>query len=288
MPKKYKTAVALRHAIEDRLAKIAGQEKVSVERLRRHVAFERLLSRIFSYPHSLWILKGGYAMELRLKRARATKDVDLAMSEGILASLKAEEVWDSVFDHLVKALAIDLDDFFTFEIRKKPASLFAPPFGGMRFFVDAILGTRLFARFQIDIGAGDIELLPTEVLKSKNLLSFAGFDCPLFPAISKEQQFAEKLHAYTKIRKGRMGTRIKDLIDMVLLIQEGSMKTAKVLEALHMTFNKRNTHPLPSELPVPPQEWLKRFDSLTTECQLVITLADAFELTNAYYSSLKM
>ena len=149
----------------------------------------------------------------------------------------------------------------------------------MRFFVDAILGTRLFARFQIDIGAGDIEFLPTEVLKSKNLLSFAGFDCPLFPAISKEQQFAEKLHAYTKMRKGRMGTRIKDLIDMVLLIQEGNMKAAKALEALRMTFNKRNTHPLPSELPVPPQEWLEKFDGLASECQLALSLA-AFKLTN--------
>ena len=276
----------MRHAIEARLVKIAEQEKVSVERLRRHVAFERLLSRVFSYPHSLWILKGGYAMELRLKKARATKDVDLAMSEGILASLKTEEAMDSVYEHLVKALSIDLGDFFAFEIRKKPAALFAPPFGGMRFFVDAILDTRLFARFQIDVGAGDIELLPTEALKSKNLLSFAGFDCPLFPAISKEQQFAEKIHAYTKIRKGRMGTRIKDLVDMVLLIQGGRMDTAKVIEALHMTFNKRNTHNLPSELPSPPQEWLKDFDIMASGCQLELSLADAFELTNNYYSNL--
>lgn len=287
MPKKYKSAIALRHAIEDRLTKIAEQEKIGVERLRRHLAFERLLSRIFSYPHSTWILKGGYAMELRLKRARATKDVDLAMSEAILANLRTEDVWGSVFDHLVKALSIDLDDFFTFEIRKKPASLFGPPYGGMRFFVDAILGTRLFARFQIDIGAGDVELLPTESLKCKNLLSFAGFDCPLFPAISKEQQFAEKLHAYTTLRKGQMGTRIKDLVDMVLLIQVG-MDTAKVIEALHMTFNKRNTHPLPPELPFPPQEWLKKFDSLASECKLDLSLEDAFKLASSYYSSLKM
>ncbi len=217
---------------------------------RRHLAFERLLSRIFSYQHSSWILRGGYAMELRLKRARATKDVDLAISAAILANLRTEHIWSSVFDQLVKALAIDLGDFFTFEIRKKPASLFGPPNGGMRFFVDAILGTKLSARFQIDIGAGDVELLPTESLKCKNLLSFAGFDCPLFPVISKEQQFAEKLHAYTTLRKGQVGTRIKDLVDMMLLIQVG-MDNEKVTEALHMTFNKRDTHLLPPELPLP-------------------------------------
>ena len=84
-----------------------------------------------------------------------------------------------------------------------------------------------------------------------------------------------------------MGTRIKDLVDIVLLIQVG-MDTAKVTEALHMTFNKRNTHPLPQELPFPPQEWLKKFDILISECKLDLSLEDAFKLASSYYSSLRM
>ena len=45
----------------------------------------RFLARIFSkgpkaaYP---WVLKGGYAMELRMHSARTTKDIDMTLHEG--------------------------------------------------------------------------------------------------------------------------------------------------------------------------------------------------------------
>jgi len=46
------------------------------------VAFDRLLARLFHVGPPLalpWVLKGGYAMELRIKAARTTKDIDLTM-----------------------------------------------------------------------------------------------------------------------------------------------------------------------------------------------------------------
>jgi hypothetical protein len=60
----YKTAAAFRTALEDRLAKIAVAENMDLQRLRRQVAFDRLLARLDSVPNSPWVLKGGYAMEL--------------------------------------------------------------------------------------------------------------------------------------------------------------------------------------------------------------------------------
>jgi uncharacterized membrane protein YciS (DUF1049 family) len=53
-----------------------------LQRLRRQVAFDRLLARLFQAGQPLalpWVLKGGYAMELRIKAARTTKDIDLTM-----------------------------------------------------------------------------------------------------------------------------------------------------------------------------------------------------------------
>ena len=64
-PKRYATAAAFRRALEDRLQDIAGKEGVDLQRLRRQVAFDRLLARLFQVgqPHALpWVLKGGYAM----------------------------------------------------------------------------------------------------------------------------------------------------------------------------------------------------------------------------------
>jgi hypothetical protein len=81
-PKAYKTAGAFRTALEARLQNRARAEGTDLQRLRRQVAFDRLLARLFSkgpkaeYP---WVLKGGYAMELRTHTARTTKDIDLTL-----------------------------------------------------------------------------------------------------------------------------------------------------------------------------------------------------------------
>lgn len=79
-PKSYATAAAFRRALEDRLQDIAKREAVDLQRVRRQVAFDRFLARLFKAgePRTLpWTLKGGYAMELRIKSARTTKDIDL-------------------------------------------------------------------------------------------------------------------------------------------------------------------------------------------------------------------
>jgi hypothetical protein len=79
------TAGAFRTALETRLQARAQEERTDLQRLRRQVAFDRFLARLFpkgpkgTYP---WILKGGYAMELRIRSARTTKDIDLTLDDG--------------------------------------------------------------------------------------------------------------------------------------------------------------------------------------------------------------
>ena len=46
-PKKYATAAAFRRALEHRLQANAKREGVDLQRLRRQVAFDRLLARLF-------------------------------------------------------------------------------------------------------------------------------------------------------------------------------------------------------------------------------------------------
>ncbi|TCO58644.1 nucleotidyl transferase AbiEii/AbiGii toxin family protein [Actinocrispum wychmicini] len=56
---------------------------MDVNRLRRQVAFERLLIRLANHEEPPgWVLKGGLALELRLtNECRATKDADLTITE---------------------------------------------------------------------------------------------------------------------------------------------------------------------------------------------------------------
>ena len=78
--RKYATGLALRTALEERLKRLAREEGVDLQRLRRQVAFDRFLARLFPRNAAAdWILKGGYAMELRFQTARATRDLDFTV-----------------------------------------------------------------------------------------------------------------------------------------------------------------------------------------------------------------
>jgi hypothetical protein len=68
-PRTYRTAEAFRRALEERLKRAAQTDRVDLIRLRRQVSFDRLLARLFREPTEPWVLKGGYALELRFKAA---------------------------------------------------------------------------------------------------------------------------------------------------------------------------------------------------------------------------
>ena len=78
----YDTPQTFRAALDARLRNTAQQEGTDLQRLQRRVAFERLLARLFVGDAPPWMLKGGYAMELRFPdKARSTLDLDLSMPE---------------------------------------------------------------------------------------------------------------------------------------------------------------------------------------------------------------
>ena len=287
MPTKtYNTPHAFLMAINDRLRTISEKEKIPIDRLRRHLAFDRLLTRLFKTSKCPWVLKGGYAMELRLKRARATKDIDLAMFEHLISSKDPKKRSSAIHELLVSATDLDLNDFFVFEISQASMQLIGPPEGGSRFPVNALLDGRIFAKFRIDIGVGDARIKPLEKLKSRDWLGFAGIQTIPFPTISKEQQFAEKFHAYAM--SGRDNSRVKDLVDMVLLIQKGKISKPKVKESIIKVFKIHNVPEIPLKLFPPPPSWPRTFSKLADECKMNITIDKAFQELTSFYSDLKI
>lgn len=288
-PKKYATTAAFRRALEDRLQDIAGKEGVDLQRLRRQVAFDRLLARLFlGQPLALpWVLKGGYAMELRIKAARTTKDIDLTMRSASNSGDKKDDKKNlAVLEKLQEAAALDSDDFFVYTIGEPIADLDAAPYGGARFPVEARLDGRIFVGFHLDIGIGDAVMEPLEVIEGRDWLGFAGIASPSLYMIPREQQFAEKLHAYTLPRRGAANTRVRDLVDMVLLIQSTTLDRNKVTEAIRVTFERRKTHALPNVLPTPPAEWQKPYEALAHECGLSGKAEGAFETLRTFVESI--
>lgn len=74
----------------------------------------------------------------------------------------------------------------------------------------ATLDGRRFARFHLDLGMGDTQREPCEWITPRDWLGFAGIEPGRFPSISREEHFAQKLHAYTLPRSDRMNTRVKE------------------------------------------------------------------------------
>ncbi len=72
--------------------------------------------------------------------------------------------------------------------------------------------------------------------------------------IAREQQFAEKIHAYTLPRNSQ-NSRVKDLVDLTLLIGLGELDQQRILDALGLTFERRGTHELSPELASPPADY---------------------------------
>jgi len=283
-PKKYATPAAFRRALEDRLKQKAKNEGLDLQRLMREVAFDRLLARLFARKDAAWILKGGYALELRMKEARATKDIDLALRHS-LGTEKDLPLKTVILEALAESAARDLGDFFSFNIGEAMLDLDAAPYGGARFPVETRLDGRTFVRFHLDVGAGDVVLAPFDITQAHDWLEFAGIPGAEFPTISREQHFAEKLHSYT-LQRQMPNSRARDLIDMLLLIGSGKMDSAKVHQALSATFKRRKTHPLPEFLDRPPAAWKAPFGALADACGLSDDLEAAFKVLNSFYSAL--
>ena len=280
MPSKsYKSATDFRRALEHRLQNEAERSGQNLQRLRRKVAFNRFLARIFSDPASPWILKGGYAMELRLAHARATRDIDLALKGKPQVSGAKQAGY--LQDLLSNALHKDLGDFFSYRVGSVQMELDGPLYGGARYPVEALMDNRLFVSFHADVAVGDYIPADLETAYEQDFVSFSGIKPAAFPMIPREVQFAEKLHAYTMPRSVP-NSRVRDLVDMVLLIQEGKVDPAKARAALKAVFSRRKSHDIPPVLEPAPDRWGKGFAEMAEECGLKMDLKAGFEILNRF------
>ncbi|MGD8450874.1 MAG: nucleotidyl transferase AbiEii/AbiGii toxin family protein [Phycisphaerae bacterium] len=282
MGKQYDNPEAFKQALMMRLKNAAKKRALSVQDMQIKFLIERLLARLFAKASPPWVLKGGFAMELRYRpKARTTRDVDLtaATSSGLT----------QIREQLQEAAALDLGDHLEFRIGSPRRELPGAPDGGARFPVEALLVGKVFGRFHVDVGIGDHVGEEPEVLVGDDLLGFAGIEPARALAIPKAQQFAEKLHAYTYAWDDRENTRVKDIVDMLLLIERGELDADNVAVAIRETFTRRDAHPVPSELAAPPISWASEFPALAEQADLSTADLDAaFEVLAAYFHRLNL
>jgi Nucleotidyl transferase AbiEii toxin, Type IV TA system len=282
--KNYTTAGAFRKALEERLKKTSQTEQIDINRLRRQVSFDRLLARLFHDGSVPWVLKGGYALELRFKMARSTVDIDLTMGR-VNDALDSSNVNQVVREMLQAAASLPLEDWFEFTIGSPMIDITAAPYGGARYPIEARMDGRIFAKFHLDAGIGDVIIHPVETVETRDWLAFAGVERSRVQLIAREQQFAEKIHAYT-LPRSTSNSRVKDLVDMALLIGDSTLNQQRIFNALRLTFERRATHPLPKTLNAPPTEWGRPFQELAKECGLPSELSVVFERVRTFFEDI--
>ena len=258
----YRSGASFRRALEDRLRAQSLQTGAPLVRLRKMVVFDRFLARLIRDQPDAWVLKGGLALQLRLgNQARTTKDMD------VLLTAPHDEHHD-VHQALVRAALLAMGDWFQFEVERPAATIPAEPIGGVRFPVRGLLDRRRFETFHVDVGWGDALVEPVETLTTPALLEFADIQPTPIPCYPLTQQVAEKVHAYTRPRATGVGSRVKDLIDILLIAELRQMDGQVLQQALQATFDTRKTHALPLHFPDPPSTWPAPFRRLAEETGL--------------------
>lgn len=276
---RYASAAAFRQAIEERIRSQTA-EGADPMRLRRQIVFERVLARLVRNQPGVWVLKGGVALEARFReRARTTKDLDLAVADSITTV-------DALRDRVVDALAIDPDgDWFRLRL-DRATGLAADQAGrpGWRLTVRADLDGREFATVRVDVVVRTEEIASTERIRLPNSLEFAGLPPVEVEAVDRDQHFAEKLHALTREYGDRTSTRVKDLTDLVLLIETGIEPSPNLRATAEHVFETRGTHPVPTEIPAPPASWGASYSAQAAEIDLrATTLVGAHQVVRDFW-----
>ena len=273
---KYESGGAFRMALEARLRTESLETNVPLARLRKMVAFDRLLARMMGADQSdRWLLKGGLALQVRmLEGVRTTKDIDVLLRE---SGSDAHRL-------LVEAAKLDLSDWFDFEVgSSQPMTSEA----GQRVPVRCRLDSREFETFHVDIGVGDPVVAEAESFVVTNLLEFAGVPPTTVRCYPMAQHLAEKIHALTRPHGGRENSRVKDLVDVVIIAERSELAAQQVREAFAATFAARQTHSAPTRLPAFPRAWSPAYRRMAVEVGVnARTFEEGLELAERFINPL--
>jgi hypothetical protein len=222
------------------------------------------------------------ALEVRLgDKARSTRDLDLALRN-------ADTEGFDVRGLLNDCLSIDREgDGFEFRIGvPKSLSPDEEERPGWRFSVDARMANRTFVEFRIDVVARTEEVSKIQRVRLPGVLAFAGFKTQEVDVVDPAQHFAEKLHALTRSYGDRPSSRVRDLPDLVLLIEEGLEPNEELLAVVAHVFSERATHDLPKELPDPPAFWADSYSTLASELEITAkTVDEAMALLRPFWAA---
>lgn len=274
----YASPAAFRRALTDKLENVAKESRWTLAQLQRQMAYDRLLERLYLEDQG-WIVKGATALLARDIGVRATIDIDVY--RGIAADVAERE--------LRSAAAKDIGDWFRFEIGAPQAVRNAAD--GTRLPVKAYIGTTVWAAFHVDLVGSDV----TMTGEPENMPALARVAMPdveqhgyrVYPLVD---HIADKVAA-TFDRYGETeapSTRYKDLVDLVAIVTEASIKAQPQMTALASEARRRGIT-LPKRFGVPARHvWDRGYAAEAGRSLLPVagTLDEALVVVSAFLDPL--
>jgi hypothetical protein len=237
---------------------------IALDRLRRRVLFERIMARLQTLEPGLWVLKGGMALEVRLRdAARLTKDIDVGLRDVVADA-------GDLHERLIDALSDDpFGDGFVLVVGE-PVALQEDSGGHLtwRVPVAASLAGKPFGGIKLDISPRVHELQATDRVPLPNALDFAGIPSSEVEIIDVHRHAAEKFHAMTRDFGDRENSRVRDLLDLVILIENELLTPDDVGDAARAVWAERDGTEPARKLPPLPSSWPARYAQLVAEHDL--------------------
>ena len=251
--------------LEKRLARVAREQGLDQERLRRWISFLALCGLLERAVGEgivgAYYLKGGVALELRFAtRARATKDLDIGIEApraGRLALLQ-------------QATRLGFDDF-TF--RSKPGPREMEQADTVRVAVAVQYRTRAWQTIEVDLGPAGAPKIDLVEPRVQGLLELGLTVTSPVRCLGLPEQVAQKLHACTSPRSRG---RARDVLDILLIETLGSLDYPRTAAATRLVFAERATHSFPTAFNVP-VEWHAELATMAADLGLPCSSALAIE-----------
>lgn len=233
--------------------------------------FDRFLSRVFADGNqSEWLLKGGVSMLARVPRSRSTTDIDLA-------ALAPTDLDDAVAD-LARIAGRDLDDHLRFQLTGTRPTGTGDQQPGVQ-TRRAIFGcydadtNHKIGEIPIDIvigppPTGHIEtLIPASRLELPRALTCHPYR--LYPVVD---HIADKVCATLTRYAGARSSRVKDLVDLVVIARTQHFNLRELQLAIHA---KRTLSQIPPfDHFTIPDTWHRRYRPLAATTPAAADLTD--------------
>lgn len=227
-------------SIREKLKNIAKRDNVDFNSVLTRYGLERLLYRIGKSDYSnQFLLKGALLFTLWYDIPhRPTRDMDLlGFGNNDLAYLK------KIFSEIC---VISESDGIVFDIESIAAYTIKKDFEyvGARVELFAEL-SKARIKIQVDVGYGDA-VTPGPVESDYPTL-INDLPAPKINTYPIYTVIAEKLHAIVKF--GMVNSRLKDYLDLFVLLKEENIEANILAEAIQATFTRRGTE-IPEYLPI--------------------------------------